>query len=118
MQTDRRETVQGDVENSLGALRPTDRRALQNWLRAAGDSGIDGIEDLRSRPWPDLRADAILGVYRTGRAHASWLIVGNADGWAVASLDDGAVSIRFATLAAALRSIRPSLTPARTGRLQ
>jgi hypothetical protein len=91
----------------LPGLRPPERKVLRSWLRKARADGIDAIEDLASRPWPGIRADTILGVYRIGRSHASWLIVGNANGWAVASLDDASVSNRFSTLAAALAAIRP-----------
>jgi hypothetical protein len=107
MRTDRRDSVQMTRSIMLPGLRPPERKVLRSWLRKARADGIDAIEDLASRPWPGIRADTILGVYRIGRSHASWLIVGNANGWAVASLDDASVSNRFSTLAAALAAIRP-----------
>jgi hypothetical protein len=88
--------------SAFGGLSPIERRTLAGWVEAARKGGIDTAEDLGVRPWPGLGAETVIGVFRSGHLLASWLIVGHAGSWAVASCGDSAVSGRVASLAAAL----------------
>jgi hypothetical protein len=91
----------------FGGLTVPQRRYLFGWRDAATATGIDTIEDLSLRPWPDCEAETIIGVFRSGHLLASWLIVGHAGTWAVAFCRDGTVSESVATLADALHLVCP-----------
>ena len=99
---------------SFGGLTVAQRRYLLGWNEAARATGIDAVEDLALRPWPDCDADSIIGVFRSGHLLASWLIVGHGGTWAVAHCSDGTVSSSVPTLADALHlvcPVAPLLTP-------
>ncbi|MGH7043387.1 MAG: hypothetical protein ACREFY_14855, partial [Acetobacteraceae bacterium] len=49
----------------------------------------------------------ILGVFRTGEVRATWLVVGQEDGWAVASCERNEVLGSNPSLAGALAMILP-----------
>jgi hypothetical protein len=67
--------------------------------------GIERVEDLSDRDWAGPRPACILGVFREGEALAAWLLVGDADRWAVADCAGGSVSPPCPSLAAALASL-------------
>jgi hypothetical protein len=92
---------------SFGGLTVPQRRYLFGWREAASATGIDSVEDLSRRPWPECDADTIIGVFRSGHLLASWLIVGHAGTWAVAFCGDGTVSHSVDTLADALHLVCP-----------
>lgn len=89
-------------------LDATDRRMLASWVTASRAAGIEAVEDLSVRQWPESGADTIIGVFKTGHLLASWLIVGQSGSWAVASCADGVVSPRMASLADALARVHPT----------
>jgi len=95
------------ANTAFGGLSPIERRTLAGWIAAAREGGIDTAEDLALRSWPGLGTDNIIGVFKSGHLLASWLIVGRADSWAVASCGDSAVSSRVASLAEALALVYP-----------
>lgn len=92
-------------------LPPTDRDAVLAWLELARLSGIEEVQDLRRRPWPVATEATILGVFRTAESYAGWLVVGQADGWAVASCDHNQVIGTSETLSGALALILPAGLP-------
>jgi hypothetical protein len=94
-------------------LSPGDRRVLAGWIAAARKSGIETVEDLGLRPWPGHGTETIIGVFKSGHLLASWLVVGRAGSWAVASCGDGAVSQRVDSLADALELVFPRHASAR-----
>ena len=89
-------------------LSATDRTYLQDWRRAAQDSGIDAVDDMMLRPWPCPVADVIIGVFKAGDDRAAWLVIGHNGSWAVARCADGVVSHSVETLSEALSLIHPS----------
>lgn len=91
----------------FGALSPLEQRTLAGWISAAREGGIEAAEDLGVRPWPEPGAETIIGVFKSGHLLASWLIVGQAGSWAVASCGNGAVSPRVPSLADALELVYP-----------
>jgi hypothetical protein len=93
--------------HAFGALTVSQRRYLLGWSDAARASGIDAVEDLAMRPWPDSDAETIIGVFQSGHLLASWLVVGHGGTWAVASCSDGSVSSPVPTLADALNIVCP-----------
>jgi len=92
---------------TLDGLSPNERRVLAGWIAAARKGGIETAEDLGYRPWPGHGAETIIGVFKSGHLLASWLVVGKAGDWAVASCGDGVVSPRVASLADALELVYP-----------
>lgn len=94
-------------------LSPGDRRVLVGWIAAARESGIETAEDLGFRPWPGRGTETIIGVFKSGHLLASWLVVGRAGSWAVASCGDGVVSPRLDSLADALELVYPRHASAR-----
>jgi hypothetical protein len=82
-----------------------ERRHLLAWLDAARDSGIDATEDLQMRPWPMPVTAQVIGVYRSGQAMATWLVVGQNGLWTVVSVSESTVLATRPTLAAALAII-------------
>jgi hypothetical protein len=98
-------TAEPPPESRFPQLRPEDRLAVMAWLDRARGSGVDDLQDLSSRPWGSIRAEHVIGVFRTGDVAASWLLVGHGGTWAVASWPTGAVSARYDTLAAALADL-------------
>jgi hypothetical protein len=91
----------------FGGLTVPQRRYLFGWKEAACATGIDSVEDLSLRPWPECDAETIIGVFRSGHRLASWLIVGHAGTWAVAFCREGTVSNSVDTLADALHLVCP-----------
>jgi hypothetical protein len=92
--------------SAFGGLSPGERRTLAGWIATARKGGcIDTAEDLGVRPWPALGTETIIGVFKSGHLLASWLIIGHAGSWAVASCGDSAVSARVPSLADALALI-------------
>ena len=98
------------TDRPFGRLSPVERRTLVSWLAKARRGGIDTAEDLGFRPWPGQGTETIIGVFKSGHLLASWLIVGNAGSWAVASCGDSAVSSRVSCLADALALVYPRET--------
>jgi len=92
---------------TLSGLSPTERRVLEGWIVLARAGGIETAEDLGLRPWPGHSSETIIGVFKSGHLLASWLVVGRAGSWAVASCGDGAVSPRLNSLADALDLVYP-----------
>jgi len=107
MQFRRAQAVCAEPEPSFQRLNTSERRTLTGWITRSRPAGIETVEDLGVRDWPDLRAENIIGVFKTGHLLASWLIVGQAGSWAVASCADGAVSQRMASLEDALALVYP-----------
>jgi hypothetical protein len=92
---------------ALSGLTQVERRVLDGWITAAREGGIETAEDLGFRPWPGHGTETIIGVFKSGHLLASWLVVGKAGAWAVASCGDGAVSPRLGSLADALELVYP-----------
>jgi hypothetical protein len=92
---------------TLSGLTPVERRVLDRWIVTARKGGIETAEDLGFRPWPGHGTETIIGVFKSGHLLASWLVVGQAGSWAVASCGDGAVSDRLDSLAEALDLVYP-----------
>lgn len=88
-------------------LTPVERGVLDRWIAAAREGGIEAADDLGVRPWPGHGTETIIGVFKSGHLLASWLLVGRAGAWAVASCGDGAVSPRLGSLADALELVYP-----------
>ena len=96
-----------DNVQSFGGLRPNESHLLRNWRFAARLVGVDGVEDLRSRPWPSPLGCTVIGVFRSGAGAASWMVIGHDDAWAVVYCMERKVSPRFHSLAEALAAIYP-----------
>lgn len=92
---------------AFATLSMAQRRYLLGWSEAARPSGIDAIEDLTMRPWPDGEADAVIGIFQSGHLLATWLVVGKSGSWAVACCRDVTVSSPVANLADALQLVCP-----------
>ncbi|HTW72130.1 MAG TPA: hypothetical protein VME47_19755 [Acetobacteraceae bacterium] len=92
---------------TLHGLTAMERGVLDRWVAAARKGGIETAEDLGFRPWPGQGTETIIGVFKSGHLLASWLVVGQAGAWAVASCGDGAVSARLGSLADALELVYP-----------
>ena len=92
---------------TFGTLTEAQRRHLLGWHDAARASGIDSIEDLTQRPWPQCNVDTIIGVFEADRLLATWLIVGQGGEWAVACCRDSTISEPVSTLADALQIVCP-----------
>lgn len=76
------------------ALDPADRMILLDWVaRRAGGGEAITIADLSARPWRTSGACAIIGVFESGKAAASWLVVGQDGVWTLARCADGWVSV-------------------------
>jgi hypothetical protein len=88
---------------SFKALDSTDRQALSDWLDHASD--IDSVMDLAPRPWNISGASSILGIFEARRNQATWLMVRDASGWALARCQDGFVSDVFDSIPEILRLI-------------
>jgi len=95
------------------ALSPADRRVLDGWIATAREGGIETAEDLGFRAWPGHGTETIIGVFKSGHLLASWLVVGQAGSWAVASCGNGAVSPPLGSLADALDLVYPRPARAR-----
>jgi hypothetical protein len=93
------------MHGDLGCLVPRERLELARWLAQAATAGIDAVQDLAHRPWLEERVDAILGVFRDGQLHASWLLVCHAGRWSVASCAEDTVSPACASLSEALARV-------------
>lgn len=93
--------------SAFGGLSTIERGTLAGWIAVARKGGIDTAEDLGVRPWPGLGTETIIGVFKTGHLLSSWLIVGRAGSWAVASCGDSVVSARVSSLGDALDLIYP-----------
>lgn len=74
----------------FAGLSPAERRELSRWLRHC--SAIGGVEDLSRRPWNVTGTGTVLGVFKTGRDRASWLLIHDGHDWTVGSCDTGLVS--------------------------
>lgn len=85
-----------------------EQRVLRRWAAAARAFGVDGVEDLASRPWPVSIPGALIGVFRFGDESAAWLVVGQNGSWVVASCSDGSVSPSSDSLADALAMVYPA----------
>jgi hypothetical protein len=96
------QAVPAAVGGAFEGLSPREQRTLAGWVAGAREGGIDTAEDLGLRPWPGVASETIIGIFRSGHLLASWLIVGHAGCWAVASCGDSVVSPRVASLAEAL----------------
>ena len=90
---------------SFRGLSTDERSHLRRWQAAARGAGIDGIEDLASRPWPYPVKGVVIGVFGQGSEAAQWLVIGQHGSWAVADCADGSVSPSFTSLQAALATI-------------
>src|ERR1019366_9413644 len=88
MQFGHAKAVYLDPELRLHGLNASERRALAGWMNESRAAGIETVEDLGVRPWPGRGAETIIGVFKAGHLLASWLIVGQAGSWAVASCAD------------------------------
>jgi hypothetical protein len=92
---------------SFSGLSTDERSYLRRWQAEARSAGIDGVEDLASRPWPCQVEGVVIGVFGQGSEAAQWLVVGQNLRWAVAHCVDGTVSPSFDTLQEALATIYP-----------
>ncbi|HUN40894.1 MAG TPA: hypothetical protein VMU81_11425 [Acetobacteraceae bacterium] len=101
------QVAQANPGGAPRGLTQTERRVLDGWIAAAKQGGIETAEDLGFRPWPGHGTETIIGVFKSGHLLASWLVVGQAGAWAVASCSDGAVSPRLRSLADALELVCP-----------
>jgi hypothetical protein len=107
MQSAQAQHVVPATDAAFGGLSPVERRTLAGWIAAAREGGIETAEDLGFRRWPGLGSENIIGIFKSGHLLASWLIVGHAGSWAVASCGDNAVSSRVSTLVDALALVYP-----------
>lgn len=107
MKPGRAQPVLPATDGAFGGLSPVEQRTLASWIADARHGGIDTAEDLGFRPWPSQGTETIIGVFKSGHLLASWLIVGQAGSWAVASCGDSAVSSRVSSLADALALVYP-----------
>lgn len=89
----------------INGLSCMDWHILSEWAKAAATNGIDTVEDFSTRPWESAKPDAVLGVFRTDHLLASWLVVGHAGSWVVASCGERTVSPPVSSLAEALSLI-------------
>ena len=90
---------------SFSGLSTDERSYLRHWQAAARGAGIDGVEDLASRPWPYPVKGVVIGVFGEGSEAAQWLVIGQHGSWAVADCADATVSQSFSSLRAALATI-------------
>jgi hypothetical protein len=95
-------------DQPFATLTSVERRYLEGWSVAARASGIDAVEDLGSRAWPGPVAETVIGVFQSGHLLATWLIVGERGGWAVACCADGHVSGTLPSLIDALEFVCPA----------
>ena len=102
------------LSQAFNGLSQDERNHLREWQQAARSVGVDGIEDLASRPWPCPIAGSVIGVFKAGSEAATWLVIGHNGTWAVAYCAENRVSPTFDTLAEALAAIYP----ARDGRIR
>ena len=101
------QATRSGASQSFNELSPDERRHLRGWQRAASTIGVDAVEDLASRPWPDPIADTVMGVFCAGSETAAWLVIGHNGAWAVARCTEGSVSRELHSLAEALAVIYP-----------
>jgi hypothetical protein len=92
---------------AFAALSASQRRYLLGWSESARSNGIDAIEDLTRRSWPNCDAETVIGVFQSGHLLATWLIVGSEGSWAVACCRDVTVSQPVPNLADALHIVCP-----------
>jgi hypothetical protein len=90
---------------SFSGLSTDERGYLRWWQAEARGAGIDGVEDLVSRPWPCPVEGVVIGIFGHGSEAAHWLVIGHDHSWAVANCVDGTVSPSFTTLKGALATI-------------
>jgi hypothetical protein len=90
---------------SFSGLSTDERGYLRRWQAEARSAGIDGVEDLASRPWPCPVHGVVIGVFGHGSEAAKWLVIGQNCSWAVADCVRGTVSPSFDTLREALATI-------------
>jgi hypothetical protein len=69
-----------------------ERQILEDWLAVAKMAGIEMVVDFAPRPWRLHGLEVMIGVFETGRAAASWLLVRYQSRWVLATVSDGAVS--------------------------
>jgi len=100
-----------DPAQAFSRLSMDERNHLREWQSAARTIGIDAVEDLGARPWPCPISGTVIGVFLSGGAAASWLVIGHNGTWAVAHCTEGSVSHTFYTLAEALAAIYPARHP-------
>jgi hypothetical protein len=91
--------------HSFSGLSTEERAYLRRWQAEARSAGIDGVEDLVSRPWPCPVQGVVIGVFSRGSEAAQWLVIGQNGTWAVAHCAAGTVSQSFASLSDALATI-------------
>jgi hypothetical protein len=91
--------------HSFSGLSGEERAYLRRWRAEARSAGIDGVEDLVSRPWPFPIQGVVIGVFSRGSESAQWLVIGQNGGWAVAHCATGTVSRSFDSLPDALATI-------------
>jgi hypothetical protein len=101
------QSIAPSTASAFAGLSSVERRTLDGWIAAARRGGIDTAEDLGVRPWPGLATETVIGVFKSGHLLASWLVVGRAGSWAVASCGDSVVSARVPSLADALDLVYP-----------
>lgn len=90
---------------SFSGLSTEERSYLRRWQAEARSAGIDGVEDLVSRPWPCPVEGVVIGVFSRGSEAAQWLVIGQNGSWAVAHCSEGTVSPSWRSLEDALATI-------------
>ncbi len=90
---------------SFSGLSTDERSYLRRWQAEAKSAGIDGVEDLVSRPWPCAVEGVVIGVFGHGSDAAQWLVIGQNGSWAVAHCYARMVSPSFNSLSEALATI-------------
>lgn len=90
---------------SFSGLSTDERSYLRRWQAEARSAGIDGVEDLASRPWPCPVDGVVIGVFGHGAEAAQWLVIGQNCSWAVAHCVEATVSPSFDSLQEALATI-------------
>lgn len=76
-----------------------------DWLATQTGHRADNVADLKDRPWRIGGLDVVIGVFESGHATASWLLVRYQSHWVVATVSEDTVSAVCDDLAQALRLI-------------
>ena len=92
-------------EPTIGGLDIEEHDLLTNWLSDARAKGIDAAIDFARRPWGAGELECVIGVFKTDRAIASWLLVRYRLQWVVVTVADETISAVCDSLADALALI-------------
>jgi hypothetical protein len=92
-------------EPTIAGLDLEEHHLLTNWLTGARAKGIDAAIDFARRPWDAGELESVIGVFKTDRALASWLLVRYRRQWVMVTVADETISAVCDSLADALALI-------------